>query len=126
MRLLFDTNGNEKQKEAARYWIDDTTFDILYGGSKGSGKSYLGCSLIFGDAFLYPGTHYFIARKKLNDIRKFTIPSIYEVFKHWGLTEGYYKYNGQDSYFDLHNGSRVYLLEAKFLPGDPYYQRFGS
>lgn len=126
MKLIFDTHGNEKQKQVARYWIDDEVFDIVYGGSKGSGKSYLGCSLIFGDALTYPGTHYFIARKKLNDLRKFTIPSIYEVFKHWGLTEHYYKFNAQDNIFTLYNGSKVFLLEAKFHPSDPLYMRFGS
>lgn len=126
MRLRFDTNGNDKQKLVCRYWNDNAVNDIAYGGSKGSGKSYLGCSLIFGDAFTYDGTHFFIARKKLNDIRKFTIPSIHEVFQHWGLTEKYYRYNGQDNFFELFNKSRVYLLEAKFLPSDPQYYRFGS
>lgn len=126
MELHFDTHGNEKQKQCAREWIDDTVTHITYGGSKGSAKSYTGCSLIFGDALIYPGTHYFIARKKLNDIRKFTLPSIYEVFGHWGLNDNYYKFDGKDSFFELYNKSRVYLLEAKFLPGDPYYQRFGS
>lgn len=126
MQLLFDTHGNEKQKEVARYWLDPTVSDIVYGGSKGSGKSYLGCSLIFGDAFIYPETNYFIARKKLNDIRKFTIPSIYEVFTIWGIEPERYKYNGQDNYFKLDNGSTVYLLEASHMPSDPYYYRFGS
>src|SRR5690606_19886625 len=77
-------------------------------------------------AFIYPGTHYFIARKKLNDIRKFTIPSIHEVFGIWGLTDKYYNYNGQDNYYELYNKSRVYLLEAKLLPSDPEFYRFGS
>lgn len=126
MKLIFDTKGNEKQKEAARFWADHEVNVIVYGGSKMSGKSYLGCSLIFGDAFTYPGTFYFIARKSLNDLRKFTIPSIYEVFRHWGISEKYYKFNGQDSYFELYNGSRVYLLDAKYLPSDPEYMRFGS
>lgn len=126
MKLRFDTNGNDKQKLVCSFWKDDTVNDIAYGGSKGSGKSYLGCSLIFGDAFTYDGTHYFIARKKLNDIRKFTIPSIYEVFQHWGLNERYYSYNGQDNFFELINKSRIYLLEAKYLPSDPMYYRFGS
>lgn len=126
MILTFDTFGNEKQKQVARYWIDKTTTDIVYGGSKGSGKSYLGVSLIFGDAFIYPGTHYFIARKKLNDIRKFTIPSVAEVFKHWGIGNQYWSYNGQDSYFQLYNSSRVYLIDAKYLPSDPLYMRYGS
>lgn len=126
MELLFDTYGNEKQKEAARYWTDNETSEIIYGGSKGSGKSYLGCKLVFADALIYPETHYFIARKALNDIRKFTIPSIHEVFSDWKLDSNYYKFNGQDNLFTLYNGSRVYLLEGSYQPSDPLYYRFGS
>lgn len=126
MKLKFDTQGNEKQKEAAKLWIDNTVDEIYYGGAKGGGKSYLGVSLIFGDAFIYPGTHYFIARKKLTDLRKYTIPTIHEVLNNWGLDKRYYKYNGQDNYFELYNGSKVFLVEAKYMPGDPLYERFGS
>lgn len=126
MELLFDTHGNEKQKEVCNHWVNPEVTDIVYGGSKGSGKSYLLCSLIFGDALTYPGTQYFIARKKLNDIRKFTIPSIYEVFEHWGIGPEYYKFNAQDNVFTLYNGSTVFLLEAKYQPRDPLYMRFGS
>ena len=126
MKLLFDTYNNEKQKECCRKWADNTTSDIVYGGSKGSGKSYLGVSLIFADALMYAGTHYFIAREKLNDLRKYTIPSIYEVFGHWGITSAYYKFNGQDNFFELHNGSKIYLLDAAYLPSDPLFERFGS
>jgi hypothetical protein len=125
-KLLFDTNGNDKQKQVCKYWIDATSTDIVYGGSKGSGKSYLGAALIFGDAFMYPETHYFIARKQLNDLRKFTIPTIHEVFNSWGITDGYYSYNGQDNYYQLHNKSRIYLLDGKYIPSDPLYMRFGS
>lgn len=126
MLLEFDSHGNDKQKQAAAAWIDSSVEDIVYGGSKGSGKSYLGVSMIFGDAFIYPGTHYFIARKKLNDLRKYTIPSIYEVFDHWGIKPSMWKYNGQDNYFELHNGSKVFLLQAKYEPSDPMFYRFGS
>jgi phage terminase large subunit len=126
MKLIFDTNGNEKQKDMARAWLDPNITDIVYGGSKGSGKSFGGVNLIFGDAFLYPETHYFIARKKLNDIRKFTIPTIHEVFQTWGLSQQYYTFNGTDNFYTLYNGSKVFLLEAKYLPSDPQYMRFGS
>jgi len=126
MLLDFDTRGNEKQKQCAKAWLDPAIADIVYGGSKGSAKSFTGCSLIFGDALTYSGTSYFIARKKLNDLRKFTIPSIYEVFQLWGIGSEYYSYNGQDSIFELYNGSKVYLLDAKYLPSDPLYYRFGS
>jgi len=125
--LTFDTHGNEKQKEAARAWIDDSVTDIGYGGAKGGGKSYLGINLIFGDALTYDGTHYFIARKELNDLRKFTIPSIHEVFTHWGFEPNkYLQWHGQDNFFQLPNDSKVFLISAKHLPGDPYFERFGS
>lgn len=124
--LTFDTHGNDKQKQVASYWIDNETTDIVYGGSKGSGKSYLGVSLIFGDAFIYPGTQYFIARVSLTNIRKFTIPTINEVFEHWGITKDMWKYNGQDNFYELHNGSKVFLLDASFKPSDTLYMRFGS
>ncbi len=126
MKLQFNTFGNEKQKLVCTYWLDNVSSEIAYGGSKGSGKSYLGCSLIFADAFMYPGTSYFIAREQLNDVRKHTIPSIHEVFRHWNLSQDYWKFNGQDNLFILNNGSTVYLLEAKFAPSDPEYYRFGS
>lgn len=91
-----------------------------------SGKSFLGCSLICGDALMYPETHYFIARQSLTDLRKYTIPSIQEVLTLWGITDDYWKYNGQDNYVKFHNGSKIFFLDAKFQPSDPNYMRFGS
>lgn len=126
MILHFNTHGNEKQKDCVRAWLDPNISEIIYGGSKGSAKSFTGVSLIFGDAFINPETNYFIARKQLNDLRKFTIPSIHEVFKIWGITSDYYQYNGQDNYFRLHNESKVFLLDAAYQPSDPLYERFGS
>lgn len=126
MEISFESN-NAKQIQAAEYWIDSETEEILYGGAKYGGKTYLGCSLIFGDALIYPETQYFIARQTLSDLRKFTIPSIHERFKHWGLdVTRYASFNGQDNIFNLYNGSKVYLLECKQNPSDPMFERFGS
>jgi hypothetical protein len=124
--IEFNTRGNAKQLEVAKYWLDSEVSDIAYGGSKGSGKSYLGASLILGDALIYAGTHYFIARKKLNDLRKYTQPTIVEVFTDWGLDDRYYSFNGQDNFYTLYNGSKIFLLEAAYLPNDPDFERFGS
>lgn len=124
--LIFNTHGNEKQKEAWRAWADTTITDIVYGGAKGTGKSYLGCAVIFADALTYPGTHYFIARKTGSDLTKFTIPSINEVLTDFNIPQTMWRYNGQDNFYTLYNDSRVYLLAAKYLPSDPQYQRFGS
>ena len=126
MELSFKTK-NQKQIEAIEYWIDSITEEVLYGGGKGGGKSYLGASLIFGDALIYPETHYFIARKELIDLRKFTIPTIHEVFKSWGIkVDDYMSFNGQDNVFNLHNGSKVFLIACNEVPSDPLFERFGS
>lgn len=118
---------NPKQVKAVEYWLDNETEQLLYGGAKGGGKSYLGASLILGDALIYPGIHCFIARQELNDLRKYTIPTIHEVFKNWGLKiDDYASFNGQDNVFHLTNGSRVYLIACKEVPSDPLYERFGS
>ncbi len=126
MEIQFKTR-NPKQLKAAEYWIDDVTEELLYGGGKGGGKSFLGCSLIFGDALIYPETHYFIARQELIDLRKFTVPTIHEVFQKFGLKfDDYCSFNGQDNVFNLTNGSKVYLISCKATPSDPLYERFGS
>ena len=119
--------GNKKQEEALYLWADNKTEEILYGGAKNGGKSYLGGSCIFHDALVYPETMYFIARQTLADLRKYTIPTIHEIFKNWGIdVSRYAPYNGQDNYFKCYNGSRVYLIECSYLPSDPLYERFGS
>lgn len=126
MKIQFKSS-NDKQLLAASYWIDKETSEIVYGGGKGGGKSFLGASLIFGDALMYPETHYFIARKELNDLRKYTVPTIHEVFQKWGLKiEDYCSFNGQDSFFKFKNGSMVYLIACKEEPSDPLFERFGS
>lgn len=118
---------NPKQIKAAGYWLDNETEELLYGGAKGGGKSFLGCSLIFGDALIYPETHYFIARGSLTDLKKFTIPSIEEVFQVWKLKiKDYANFNGQDNFYRLYNGSKVFLIECKMNPGDLMFERFGS
>ncbi len=125
--MLEFRSKNDKQIQAAECWLDGTSEEILYGGAKGGGKSFLGCTLIFGDALIYPGTHYYIARKELNDLRKYTIPTIHEVFRTWKIDiNGYASFNGQDNVFNLTNGSKVFLVSCKAEPSDPMFERFGS
>ena len=113
----------KSRKRCADYGLPQV---LLISCMEGSGKSYLGVSLIFGDALMYPGTHYFIARKNLSSLVRHTIPSIHEVFTHWGITPDMYRFNGAYHFFELYNGSRVYLLDADYRPSDPLFERFGS
>lgn len=126
MELQFKTR-NPKQIEAAEAWINPEVEEILYGGGKGGAKSYTGVSLIFGSAHIYPETNWFIARKELIDLKKFTIPSIHEVHQHWGLDiKTYLNFDGQLNVFTLPNKSKVFLIACPELPSDPLYERFGS
>lgn len=126
MKLRFEPSS-EKQEQAAAAWIDPTITEVVYGGAKGGGKSYLGAALIFANALMHPGTRYFIARKQLIDLRIHTIPTIDKVFKGWGIKlEDYGKFNGQDHCYYFNNGSAVLLLDAKEEPSDPLFERFGS
>jgi len=124
--IKFNVRGNNKQLEAVKAWLDDDIEEILYGGGKGGGKSWLGAELIFADAFMYPDTRYFIARKTLADLVKFTTGTIHKVFNDWGITENMYKFDGKNNVWNLHNGSKVFYLDAKWIPSDPIYARFGS
>ncbi len=127
MQLGFTTR-NEKQLEACAAWVNNDVRDILYGGAKGGGKSFLGAALIFADALIYDGTKYFIARRRLIDLRLHTIPTIHEVFKK-GFEipfDKYCSYNAQDHIFNLRNGSTVLLIACDDLPSDTLFERFGS
>lgn len=126
MKLKFDPR-NDRQVAALKLWADNVTEEIVYGGAKNGGKSYLGANCIFHDALVYPETMYFIARATLTDLVKFTIPTINEVFSDWGLdVQRYAKYNGQYNYFECYNKSKVYLLDCKYMPSDEMFERFGS
>jgi phage terminase large subunit len=127
MKLSFNTHGNEKQKDCCRAWVNPEITDIYYGGAKGGAKSFTLASLTFADALTYPDTRYFIARKKLNDLRKFTVPTIDKVFTNWGIKQkDYAKFNGSDNFYQCYNGSKILFLEAAYMPSDPLYERFGS
>jgi phage terminase large subunit len=126
MEIEFD--WHDKQEEALSYLTEDNGIDeVCYGGAKNGGKSMLGVSWTFGNALMYPGTFWFIARNELNDLRKFTVPTIHEYFKIAKLKfETYCKFNANDNVFTLHNGSKVFLLQCKYLPSDEMFERFGS
>lgn len=126
MEIEFDAHA--KQEEALAILTEDNGIDeLLYGGAKNGGKSYLGVSWVFGSALLYPDTYWFIARDQLNDLRKFTVPTVHLFFKNIGLVfNTYCKFNANDNVFTFHNGSKVFLLECAYKPADPLFERFGS
>jgi len=124
--ITVDGKRNEKQNEALKYLNNATTRELLFGGAKGGGKSYLGALNYTCLALIYPETQWFVAREELNDLRKWTLPTFNEVAYNIGLERKDYKFNGQDNFFEYYNGSKIYLIAAKKIPSDEYFERFGS
>lgn len=117
-------------KTQEKAWIklmDSFTLYILYGGSAFCGKTWLGCEWLFVMAMSYPGTRWFMARNELKELRDSTLLTFYKVLRrHQVEPDSVMKYNGQDHYIQFHNGSRIDLLDIKYMPSDPFYERLGS
>ena len=116
--------GTAKQIEAFKYLTDSVTKELLYGGAAGGGKSFLGCFWLIVVCKAYPNTRYFIAREELKRIRQSTLVTFSKVAKMLGIND--YHINNHDNYIEFNNGSRIDLLDIRYLPSDPIYERFGS
>lgn len=106
---------------------DMITEDVLFGGGAGGGKTWLGAEWEITQCLMYPGVRYFIGRDELKKIRQSTVVTIYKVLRHYGIPpDSIFRFNGQDNAFKFRNSSQIDLLELKYIPSDPMYERFGS
>ena len=120
------TEHHKKQAEALDILTDNKNREILYGGSAGGGKSYLGATWLLFSCLAYPGTKWFIGRESLKRLRDSTLLTFYKTCKAYGISREEYKYNGQDNYVQFSNGSRIDMLDLRYMPSDPLYERYGS
>lgn len=124
--ITVNENGvkHEKQEQALKILADEITKEPCYGGAAGGAKSWTGCTWLTFMCKLYPGTRWFIGREELKRLRESTLMTFFKICKRYGITG--YKYNGQDHFIQFENGSRIDLLDLKYLPSDPLYERYGS
>lgn len=116
-----------KQEEALRILTDDTHTEFLYGGAAGGAKSWTGCTWLAFMSLCHPGTKWFIGREELKRLRESTLITFFKVCAQYGIVRDQdFKYNGQDHYIQFTNGSRIDLLDLRYLPSDPLYERYGS
>jgi phage terminase large subunit len=115
---------HQKQHEALCILTDNQTEEFGYGGAAGGAKSWTGCAWLAFMCILYPDTRWFIGREELKRLRESTLITFFKVCKEYGIAG--WKYNGQDHYIQFENGSRIDLLDLKYLPSDPLYERYGS
>ena len=119
---------HDKQKEALSYLaIDNDCRQLLYGGSAGSGKSFLGCDWQIKRRLKYPGTRGLIGRAELKKLRLSTLATFFELCTKYNLIAGkHFTYNGQDHVINWFNGSQIILMDLADMPSDPDFGRFGS
>lgn len=115
---------HEKQNEALNILTDDTTEELLYGGSIGGGKTYLGANWILFMCLLYPGTKWFIARNELGKLIESSFRTLQEVCRKYGFED--YKFNANKNHITFGNGSMINLIEVKYKPSDPMFEALGS
>lgn len=107
--------------------LKDPSVDVIFiGGGAGGGKSWLICESRLVNAIMHPGYKSYIGREELKRLMQSTYLTWNKVCQFHKIPQGLWKLNGQYNYIEFTNGSRIDLLDLKFLPADPLYERFGS
>lgn len=124
-----------KQHQAYQLLFDQITRFIAFGGGAEGGKSWLGAEWLMTNCYRYPGTKWFIARNELTRLLASSFATFRKVCTHHNIPPDDWKYNGQYHFIEFKNpkngvfdgeGSRIDLIDAKLLPADPFFQRYGS
>lgn len=118
---------HEKQQTALCILTDGQTKEFGYGGAAGGAKSWTGCAWLVFMCLCFPDTRWFIGREELTRLMASTYVTFQRVCKAYGIKQEIdWKFNGQYHYIQFTNGSRIDLLDLKFVPRDPFYERYGS
>lgn len=119
-----DGKRHLKQEQALFTLTNSITEEFLYGGAAGGAKSWTGATWLLFMCLLYPKTRWFIGREELKRITESTLNTFFKVASEYQCSA--YRFNAQKNFIQFENGSRIDLLELKYLPRDPLYERFGS
>lgn len=130
LNITPDFTSNPKQGIAMKYLFDSTTTELMWGGSAGGGKSFLGCAWLIICALRYPGIRLLMGRSKLKALEETTLVTFFDVCQKWGLeVDVHYKYNSKKNTISFGNdyGGSVILLKDLFsYPSDPEFDSLGS
>lgn len=116
-----------KQTITLDYLEDDTTEEILFGGSAGGGKSVLGTYWLIKSCLKYPSTRWLMGRAVLKTLKETTLQSFFEVCKLQKLSPNkHFTYNQTSSSIRFFNGSEILLKDLFAYPSDPNFDELGS
>jgi hypothetical protein len=117
----------KKQGQAWKLLMDNITNEVLYGGSAGAGKSWLGCLWITTLCIKYPGIRCLIGRTVLTQLRLTTLNTLFETLQSMGFKSGeHYTYNGQSNVITFQNKSEIVLKDLQYQPSDPNFDSLGG
>jgi hypothetical protein len=120
-------NLTKKQSQAWKLLMDDITNEVLYGGSAGAGKSWLGCLWITTLCLKYNGIRCLIGRTVLQQLKLTNLNTLFETLQSMGLKSGeHYVYNGQSNVITFTNKSEIVLKDLAYQPSDPNFDSLGG
>lgn len=118
---------SKKQTIALDLMESEDVSEVLYGGSAGSGKSYLLSYASLKWCYKYPGIRGLLGRKTRSTLYKTTVNSLLEVARLQGLKpDVHFKLNPNTNIFYCNNGSEILLYNLETNPSDPNYDELGS
>lgn len=115
-----------KQYQAWKALWDKKIKYVGFGGGAGGGKSWLGAEWLTTSCYQFSGTRWFIGRNELARLMKSSYITFEKVCQHHDISRDDWKLNGQYNFISFKNGSRIDLLDLKYQPSDPMYERLGS
>lgn len=121
----FRHSPNYKQFLCLELLYDFVTKYPLFGGGAGGGKSWLGCEWEAAMCLNFPGVRYFMGREELSRLKDTTVKTFFKMAKNHGINDTF-RYYEHYSAIRFHNGSEISLLNLKYEPSDPMFERFGS
>jgi hypothetical protein len=122
-----DIKLTKKQGLAWKLLLDNKTNEVLYGGSAGAGKSWLGCLWITTLCLQYPGIRTLIGRTVLQQLKMTTLNTLFETLQSMGLKSSeHYTYNGQSNTITFTNKSEIILKDLQYQPSDPNFDSLGG
>jgi len=117
----------KRQSQAWKHLTDDKTNVVLFGGSAGGGKSWLGCLWITTLCLQYPGVRCLIGRTVLQQLKLTTLNTLFDLLNSMNLKSGqHYSFNGQSNVMTFTNGSEIVFKDLAYSPSDPNYDSLGS
>tara|TARA_Y100001973_G_scaffold106638_1_gene186014 strand:- start:4898 stop:6205 length:1308 start_codon:yes stop_codon:yes gene_type:complete len=124
---LTTTKLTKKQGLALKYLNDKVTTEILFGGSAGGGKSYLGAVWLIYLCTKYSAIRCLMGRSKLDSLKKTTLNTFFDACKKFGLQANIdYTFNGSSNIIRFSNSSEIILKDLFLYPSDKNFDSLGS